>query len=56
MPNVASVEVNFDAKTATVTAKPNTTISRETVETALKQAGYGVTAFTEGKAPAPAGS
>jgi hypothetical protein len=30
-----------------VTAKPNKTISRETVETALKSAGYGLTAFGE---------
>jgi hypothetical protein len=50
------VEVNFDAKTATVTAKPNTTLSRETVETALKGAGYGVTTFTEAKASASTGS
>jgi copper chaperone CopZ len=56
LPDVASVEVNFDAKTATVTAKPNTTISRESAETALKEAGYGVTTFTEAKASAPAGS
>jgi len=45
LPDVANVEVNFQDKTATVTAKPNKTISRETVETALKTAGYGVTAF-----------
>ena len=50
------MEVDFDAKTATVTAKPNATVSRDSVETALKQAGYGVTSFTEAKASAPVGS
>ena len=53
MPDVAAVDVNFEAKTATVTAKPNTTISRETVETALKGAGYGVTTFTDASPAAP---
>jgi len=47
VPDVASVEIDFDAKTATVTAKANTAISRATVETALKDAGYGVTTFAE---------
>lgn len=50
------MEVNFNDKTATVTAKPNKTISRETVETALKGAGYGVTTFSEAKPSLPAGS
>ncbi len=50
------MEVNFNDKTATVTATPNKTISRETVEIALKRAGYGVTSFIEAKAAAPAGS
>jgi hypothetical protein len=30
-----------------VTAKPHKTISRDTVESALEGAGYGVTAFAE---------
>jgi copper chaperone CopZ len=47
LPDVASVDINFAAKTATVTAKPDKTIRRDTVETALKGAGYGVTDFTE---------
>jgi hypothetical protein len=47
MPDVANVEINFDAKTATVTAKADKTISRESVETALKGAGYGVTDFSQ---------
>jgi hypothetical protein len=47
LPDVAGVDINFAAKTATVTAKPDKTISRATVETALKTAGYGVTDFSE---------
>jgi hypothetical protein len=47
LPDVEKVDINFDEKTATVTAKPNKTISRQTVETALKTAGYGVTDFNE---------
>ena len=41
------MDINFDEKTATVTAKPSQTISRQTVETALKNAGYGVNDFRE---------
>lgn len=55
MPDVAAVEVDFNAKTATVTAKPNTTISRQSVENVLKAAGYGVTTFSATSSP-PAGS
>ena len=47
MPEAASVAVNFNDKTATITAKPDTVISRANVETALKTAGYGVTTFEE---------
>jgi hypothetical protein len=50
------VEVNFNDKTATITAKPNQTISRDGVEAALKGAGYGVTSFTESRPGPPAGS
>jgi hypothetical protein len=45
------VDINFEAKTASVTAKPNKTISRDTIETALKGAGYGVTSFNESPRP-----
>lgn len=50
------MEVNFNDKTATVTAKPNKTIARETVETALQGIGYGVTTFNEAQVAAPPGS
>jgi hypothetical protein len=56
LPDVDAVEVNFQAKTATVTTKPNRTISRDAVESALKAAGYGVTTFDEVQSAAPAGS
>jgi hypothetical protein len=44
---VAAVDVNFEQKTATVTARPGRTVSRDTVEQALGAAGYGVTSLTE---------
>ncbi|MBI4514375.1 MAG: hypothetical protein HY699_00985 [Deltaproteobacteria bacterium] len=48
MNNVASVEVDFQQKTATVTCKQGNSVSREAVEAALKKAGnYGVTDFKE---------
>jgi hypothetical protein len=47
MPEADSVTVNFDDKTATITAKSDTKISRADVETTLKTAGYGVTSFEE---------
>jgi hypothetical protein len=54
LPDVDAVEVNFQAKTATVTSKPNRTIARAAVEGALQAAGYGVTTFDETQAaPAP---
>ena len=47
MPETASVDINFSEKTATITAKSRTTISRSNIEVALKNAGYGVTSFAE---------
>jgi copper chaperone CopZ len=42
---VAAVDVNFAAKTATVTMKDDKTIQQKPIEDALKKAGYGVTRF-----------
>ena len=56
LPDVDAVEVNFQAKTATVTSKPNRTIARAAVEGALQAAGYGVTTFDETQAAAAPGS
>jgi copper chaperone CopZ len=48
---VAKVAIDYDAKTAEVTMKPNLALKREVVEAAMKKSGrYGVTAFKE-KAP-----
>ena len=45
MDEVAAVEVDFDAKTATLTARPGKTIGRDACEKALAGSSYGVTTF-----------
>jgi hypothetical protein len=48
MPEVDTVEIDFDKKTATVTTKAGQTLSRERVAQVLQPTGkYGVTDFTE---------
>jgi hypothetical protein len=42
---VASVEADFDAKTATVTMQPGKTLTRVDCETAFKSTSYGVASF-----------
>jgi hypothetical protein len=46
LPEVASVEIDFDAGTATITCKPGQKVTRDTVEAALRGDGYGVTDFS----------
>ena len=50
---VAAVQVDFDTKTATLTAKPGRTLTRPAVEKALAVTAYGLVSFEEA-APAPA--
>jgi len=45
LPAVADAEIDFDRKTATVTARPGLSLSRAGVAEALERAGYGVTTF-----------
>ena len=45
MDPVASVDVDFEAKTATVTTKPGKTLTRQAVEKAFAGSTYGVTKF-----------
>lgn len=46
LPEVREVEVDFAAKTATVTCKPGNQLTRAAVERALRDGGgYGVTSF-----------
>lgn len=47
MPEVASAEVDFPAKTATVVSRAGKTIDRAAVEEVLKDKGYEVTSFAE---------
>jgi len=42
---VASVEANFDTKTATVTMQPGKTLTRADCENAFKNSHYGVASF-----------
>ena len=49
---VAAVQVDFDTKTATLTAKPGRTLTRLAVEKALAGTAYGTVSFEEA-APAP---
>ena len=54
MPEVATVNVDFEKKTATVVTKVGQTLSRERVAQTLKehsQNRYGVVDFTEQPAP-----
>jgi copper chaperone CopZ len=47
MDEVAAVAVDFDGKTATVTAKPGKTLTRAAVENAFAGSTYGVTTFVD---------
>jgi len=47
MDAVAMVDVDFDAKTATVTTKPGQALTREAVEKAFAGSSYGVTSYRE---------
>jgi Cu+-exporting ATPase len=44
---VASVDIDFEAKTATLTCAPGKTVSRAAVEKAFAGSPYGVTSFSE---------
>lgn len=47
MPDVSAVDVDFNAKTATITMKEGKKTDRNSVETALQASGYGVVSFAE---------
>lgn len=51
MPDVAAVEIDFAAHTATVHMKPGKATDRASVEAALRGGGYGVESFVETGSP-----
>lgn len=47
LPEVASVDTDFKAQTATITTKPGEALTRALVEEALRRDGYEITSFIE---------
>ena len=56
IPEVATVDIMFSTKIATITTKPGKAISRDAVAAALEGAGYGVTSFTAASAAPNSGT